>query len=200
MDKRPSLNKNISLKDFKDFYWLKEELLKFCKEEGLKKNGGKIELSERIEHFIKTGNRQLIKANSKHKSKSTFDWNNEKLSIETEITDNYKNTENVRKFFQQQLGKPFKFNVKFMNWMKANAGKTMKDAIKEWQRIKAEAKSNIKSKEIAPQFEYNRYLRDFMADNPNSKRELGIKCWKIKKSMRGDNVYRKEDLKLIDEK
>ena len=26
MEKRPELNKNISIQDFKDFYWLKEEL------------------------------------------------------------------------------------------------------------------------------------------------------------------------------
>jgi len=29
MDKRPKLNKNINIKDFQDFYWLKKELATF---------------------------------------------------------------------------------------------------------------------------------------------------------------------------
>jgi hypothetical protein len=119
---------------------------------------------------------------------------------ETKITDNYKNTENVRKFFDQQIGEHFKFNVRFMNWMKVNSGKTLQEAIEEWKRIKSEIKTTTKPKEIAPQFEYKTYLRDFLLDNPHAKREEGIKLWKIKKSMRGDNKYTKSDLKLIEEK
>ena len=200
MDKRPNLNKDISIKDFREFYWLKEELMKFCKEEGLKTIGGKINISNRIEIFLRTGDKQQSKSKTKTKSKSKFDWKTEKLSLDTEVTDNYKNTENVRKFFEEQIGKQFKFDVKFMNWMKNNFGKTLRDAIIEWERIKAEKKSNTKPKEIAPQFEYNRYLRDFIADNPSLNRALGIELWKMKKSTRGDNVYKKEDLKLVEEK
>jgi len=81
--------------------------------------------------------------------------------------------------------------------MKSNHGKTLQDAIIEWKRIKAEKKNNKKKKDIAPQFEYNTYLRDFLEDNPNLNREDGIKLWKVKKSMRGDNVYEKEDLKFL---
>ncbi len=32
---RPNLTKEISIKDFKDFYWLKEELQNFCRENGM---------------------------------------------------------------------------------------------------------------------------------------------------------------------
>ncbi len=39
---RPALNNKISAKDFKEFYWLKEELIIFCKANGINRNGGKI--------------------------------------------------------------------------------------------------------------------------------------------------------------
>ena len=198
MDTRPRLNEHISPKDFREFYWLKEELIKFCRVEGLRISGSKIEITQRIDKFLQTGGKEQIKTNSRPKSTSKFDWNNEKLSLTTKITDNYKSTENVRAFFEQQIGTHFKFNVKFMNWMKTNTGKTLKAAIEEWGKIKTQKKHNTQAKDIAPQFEYNRYLRDFLADNPNSSREVGIKLWKIKKSKRGDNIYRKDDLKWID--
>lgn len=48
MEYRPDLNKEISIADFQDFYWLKEELVKFCRVEGLKTTGGKIEISQEL--------------------------------------------------------------------------------------------------------------------------------------------------------
>ena len=196
MDKRPKLNKEISIQDFQEFYWLKEELIQFCRSYGIKSNVGKREIERRIIEYLETGEVISKAENHSSKVKSKFDWNNSILTLDTLITDNYKNTENVRAFFQQVIGKKFKFNVKFMNWMKANNGRTLRDAVSEWNTIK-----NLKSdgpKEVEPQFEYNTYLRDFLTDNPGAKRELGIKLWKIKKSLRGNNEYIKEDLKLIE--
>jgi hypothetical protein len=52
---RPILNKKICIKDFKDFYWLKVELMKLCKENKISCAGGKIEISNRIAEYLKTG-------------------------------------------------------------------------------------------------------------------------------------------------
>ncbi len=82
--------------------------------------------------------------------------------------------------------------------MKANVGATLADAIDQWKRLKQEAKTTKAKKVIAPQFKYNTYLRDFLSDNPNANRDVGIALWKIKKSLRGDNIYRKEDLSLLE--
>ena len=120
---RPPLDKYISLIDFNDFYWLKEELLEFCRENDIKASGGKIELTKRIQNFLLTGDK-TTHAKLTQKPKSNFDWNTEKLDNSTLITDNYKNTENVRAFFIKEIGTNFSFNVKFMNWLKENAGKT----------------------------------------------------------------------------
>ncbi len=193
MDKRPPLNKQISVKDFKDFYWLKEELLTFCRSEGLPLKGSKIELANAIVLYLETGKKSK---NIVIKTTSSFDWAKEVLTLDTIITDNYKNAENVRAFFVTQLGKGFKFNVQFMNWMKANVGATLADAVKAWQDIQTANKNNTAPKDIAPQFEYNTYIRDFLADNPTLSRAEAIAFWKIKRSMRGDNIYKKSDLKL----
>lgn len=192
MNKRPKLNTEISIQDFKDFYWYKEELIDFCRYEKLDKKGGKIELANRIEKYLATGEREVFQ--KKVPTTSLFDWNTEKLTTSTIITDNYKNTENVRAFFSEQIGNKFKFNVKLMNWMKSAQGKTLGDAVKMWNEIKFEARENKSPKEIAPQFEYNTYIRDFMKDNPDKTIQDAIKYWKIKKSKSGDNKYLQSDL------
>lgn len=196
MGKRPELNKNISLKDFKDFYWLKEELVSFCKEIGINSSGGKIEISNRIIHFLETG-KNVEKVETRYQSpKSKFDWGVETLNLETIITDNYKNTENVRAFFMNEIGKHFKFNVLFMNWMKQNIGKTLRDAIVEWNRIYLLKKDNNYESEIGSQFEYNTYIRDFLKDNPNLSVNDARKYWMLKRETRGSKQYTKKDLEL----
>lgn len=198
MDSRPALNTDISIRDFKDFYWLKEELIAFCRQEGLRQSGAKMEITQRIVHYLETGNKDLPNQKVKRVVQSTFDWKTEPLSLETPITDSYKNTSNVRQFFVQHIGKRFRFNLKFMDWMKVNTGKTLEDAIQVWKQIEIEKKTRTAPKDIPPQLEYNRYMRDFLADNPNASRETVIRYWKIKKSMRGDNVYRRSDLQLLE--
>lgn len=196
MSDRPPLDKNISIPDFKDFYWLKAELISFCKRNKLPSSGSKQELNEVIIQFL-SGSPTLKKTKKRQTPSSNFDWRRETLHMSTIITDNYSNTENVRHFFQEQLGQSFKFNVAFMNWMKSNKGKTLGDAIHAWKNIKEQQKSQTGPKDIAPQFEYNRYLRDFLADNPSLDRQVGITLWKIKKSKRGTNAYERKDLQWL---
>ena len=193
---RPELDKYISLQDFKDFYWLKEELVTFGKTIGIDTSGGKIDITERIAEYIKTGF-VIKKTNSRKQSRtSKFDWNSEALSLDTIITDSYKNTENFRKFFLENIGNHFSFNVLFMNWTKENIGASLKDAIEEWKKIHEFKKDKNNKIDIAPQFEYNRYMRAFLADNPDKTSKDAMKYWKLKRAKRGTNEYEKTDFDL----
>lgn len=63
-----------------------------------------------------------------------FDWHKAPLTPDTKITDSYKNTQNARRFFKEQIGKNFHFTVEFMVWMKNNCGRALWDAVQEWKR------------------------------------------------------------------
>ena len=192
---RPILNKYISPKDFKEFYWLKQELTDFCRTLKIPTNGSKIDLTNKIESYLFTGE---IKQNLKNsvKVKSNFDWNKEVLSTETAITDSYKNTTNVRTFFINQIGSTFSFNVKFMKWMTENNGKNLGNAIIYWKELAEIKKDKNYQNEIEPQFEYNRYMRAFLSDNPRLSIKDAIEFWNIKRMKRGTNEYERTDLNL----
>jgi len=192
IEKRPDLNSAISPDDFQSFYWLKNELASFCRANGISASGCKIEIAARIEQFLATG--KVIPASRNPVVTSNFDWKNTELHLNTKITDNYKNTENVRAFMTLHIGSHFKFNTVFMNWAKANAGKSLADAIDEWNRIYTLHKNKEHKSVIAPQFEFNRYIRDFMADNPGKTRAAAIYFWKLKRQQRDDNNYSATDL------
>ena len=48
MSERPNLDNSLDSKTFKEYYYLKEELVNFCRKNNLQTTGGKIELTERI--------------------------------------------------------------------------------------------------------------------------------------------------------
>ena len=191
---RPRLNNSISVTDFKDFYWLKEELIAFCRSKGISLTGGKQELADRIVVYLQTG--KIVRTVPKKKTKSKYDWSNAEIDLNTEITDNYKNSENVRAFMKREIGSHFHFNTAFMKWTKQNIGKTMREAIAEWKRLYELENDKNYQTTISSQFEYNAYIRDFLADNKEKKLTDAIKYWKLKRNQRGNNVYSKEDLKL----
>ena len=66
--------------------------------------------------------------------KDKFDWHNSDLGIDTIISIDYRNTQNVRRFFKKQMGSDIRFSRSFMAWMKANTGKTLGDAIEELRK------------------------------------------------------------------
>lgn len=186
MQERPVLNKQLDSSTFRNFYWLKEELVEFCRKNGLPTSGGKIEITERIAHFLDTGE-VFFRANAKKKAISPIEITENSL-----IEPNFVCSEKHRAFFKEHIGKSFSFNVQFQKWLKSHAGKTYNEAINAYYEILEEKKN--KKNSIDKQFEYNTYIRDFFADNKGKNLEDAIKCWKYKKQLQGHNRYEKSDL------
>lgn len=55
MSERPKLDNTLDVNTFKEYYYLKEELIDFCRKNDLQITGGKLELTYRIDNFLDTG-------------------------------------------------------------------------------------------------------------------------------------------------
>lgn len=186
---RPNLDNCINSKTFKEYYYLKEELIDFCRKNNLQTTGRKIELTERIAHFLETGERTY----KNHTTKRNLSPN--EITLDTIIEENFVCSEKHRAFYKEQIGNNFSFNVAFQKWLKSNSGKTYQDSINAYYQILEDKKKN--KTVIDKQFEYNTYIRDFFADNKDKNLQQAIKCWKYKKSLKGHNKYEREDLKIL---
>ncbi len=195
---RPPLTKDLKSEDFRQYYFLKEELKDFCKNEGLKVNGSKNQLEERIIYYLDTGkslddSRHVENKNNYPKSKSNKVTTSKEIRLDSILGENFKCNEDKREFFEKEIGKGFKFKVQFQKWLKANPNKTYQDAIKAYYEIQ---NSNEKTA-IDKQFQYNQYIRDFFKDNDDKTLEDAIKCWNYKKSLKGHNRYENSDLDAL---
>ncbi|MGG2063978.1 DUF6434 domain-containing protein [Bacillus sp. S14(2024)] len=184
---RPNLTKDISIQDFKDFYWLKEELQLFCRENGMSASGSKIEIADRIETFLQTGEIKKPLRKPKDKTKPQVQGN---LSLDTVITENHRCSQEVRAFFKTSISPKFHFSTYIQNYFKHNVGKTYRDVVAAWYEEERK-KDPLYKRQLAPQFEYNQFTRDFFAD-PNNKgksREEAIEAWNNIKKLPGSNKY-----------
>ncbi len=179
------LTKNLSPYEFKEYYFLKDELKDFCRLEGLKVSGSKQDLENRIIHYLSTGEmlEEPVVKEVSNNSHST-------ITLDSKLGENFKCGQDKREFFEKEIGKTFKFKVKFQKWLKANPDKTYREAIDAYFEIQnSKEKTNIDK-----QFQYNQYIRDFFNDNDGKSLEEAIKCWKYKKSLKGHNRYESSDL------
>ena len=179
---RPPLDDGIGASDLRDYYWMKAELVEWCRRRGIPSGGGKLELIERMTRFLETGDTGRETGRRKSSPHSRFDWANARLTESTLITSDYRATRNVRAFFEDRLGESFRINVPFTAWMRANAGKTLGDAVSAWKRLKEEEGLRAGPKEIAPQFEYNRFVRAWRISNPGATHDDVVAAWRDRRS------------------
>ena len=184
----PKLSRNLNPDEFVQYYFLKEELKDFCRSEGLRVSGSKQDLENRIVHYLATGEK-LNEPASKQYSNETPSA----ITLDSNLGENFKCSEDKRAFFEKEIGKGFKFKVKFQKWLKENPDKTYRDAIDAYYEIQ----NSTEKTEIGKQFQYNRYIRDFFNDNNDKSLDDAIKCWNHKKSIKGHNRYEKSDLEAL---
>ncbi len=192
MSERPMLSTELECGKFLEYYYLKEELTGFCRENGISTAGGKQDITKRVAHFLKTGER--LSASVK---KTNHAGNADELTLDSIIDNNFVCSEKHRQFFESVIGSGFSFNVVFQKYLKANAEKTYSDAVNAWYKIREDKKNNKGTSKIESQFEYNTYIRDFFNDNKDRPLKEAVKCWKYKKSQAGHNRYERQDLRAI---
>jgi hypothetical protein len=186
---RPELNNVLDGKTFLKWYWLKEELVGFCKSNDIPATGSKTELTERIAYFLDTGKVPEVIRNRRVSNKVTA------ITLDSLIEPDFVCSEVHRAFFKEQIGASFSFNVAFQKWLKTNTGKTYREAVAAYSEILANKKNN--KTVIDKQFEYNTYVRDFFAANKGRSLEDAIRCWNYKKCQPGHNRYEDSDLSAL---
>jgi hypothetical protein len=176
---RPQLTSQLSAEDFRSFYWLKEELVRFCRENGISASGSKEELAARVEAFLSSGN---IAANAPHvRVPKAAGQMPQEFQRETVIGTGWRCSQSLRAFFEREIGPHFHFDSVMRDLIKHGAGKTLQETIEVWE---AEQRQPKEAQAIAPQFEYNRHIREYFREHPGATLQEAIRAWEEKKAKR----------------
>lgn len=99
MSERPKLNREMSSKIFLDYYYLKEELVDFCRTNGLPVSGNKMKIIKRIACFFDTG--KIVQPAVRSIHSNAVGEITENTVIESDIVCSQKH----RAFFRNKIGK-----------------------------------------------------------------------------------------------
>lgn len=188
MEKRPDFNEIKSYDDFAKYYWYREELKQICRELGIDYSGTKAELNHNIEQYF-AGNKVEKKKTSK-KIKPITD----KLTPDTTLLEcGFCFSQKFRDFFSQQTGiSKFKFNTDMVATAKKvkqdnDTSFTLGDMLDIYYGKKEYAKYDNSS------CEWNKFLKDFCADERNRKFPNKLKTasilWKVVRESSLPKVY-----------
>jgi hypothetical protein len=176
--KRPPLSASLTAQDFASWYWLKEELVAFCREHEISPSGSKLQLQSRITDYL--GGKHPIKRPTLQRSATRMPAI---FTMDTIIGEGWRCNPSLGAFFRKTLGPGFHFNAPTRDFIHHKAGKTLADAAICYQ---TSVRPGKKKTPIPQQLEYNQHFRDFFRDNPGSSRQQAIDAWWIKRGKRKD--------------
>lgn len=167
---RPKLTPALDGQEFLRWYWLKDELIEFARELGVRASGGKELLASRIVAALDgapfaepaaqhpAGGRQLT----------------DPVTASTVIPPGQRCSQVVRGWFIQKVGDSFRFDQEMREFFAATDGtQTLQDALDHYRATRAQG-----TKPIGSQFEYNRFTRAWHEANPDGSRDELLAAWR----------------------
>jgi len=156
---------NLTVVQFRDYYWLLSELAEFCRAQGLPTSGGKVEITDRIAAHLDGRPVRRAKRPPRTGAMPT------RFSPTTRIGAGWRCTSELRQFLQDHLERKITFDARLRGLIHDGQGRSLGDVIDEWQNVPSE------TTDIAPQFEYNRFIRAFRAAHIGGTHQQAIKAW-----------------------
>jgi len=158
---RPDFSEIKDFDEFCKYYWYREELIKICKELGLKASGSKIELNNVIKAYF-SGDKILPEKRSIKHTKTTIT----ELTPGTGLLEcGFTFGNRFREFFAEQTGvKTFKFNVDMVASAKAvkengDESFTLGDLLDIYYGKRTYVKYDKSA------LQWNKFVKDFCADD-----------------------------------
>jgi hypothetical protein len=173
---RPELSAGMRVEEFEAWYWLKEELVGFCRRQGISPTGSKPELLARISALL--AGRTSIRFASPKRNRVEMPT---EFTLETVIGEGWRCGPKLGGFLRQVVGSGFRFNAETRDFIHHGSGKTLADAALCYQES---VRPGREKSEIPEQLEYNRHFREFFRAHPDASRDEAIAAWWSKRSRR----------------
>ena len=191
---RPEFAEIKDFEEFSRYYWYRDELIKICKQLGLKADGGKIELNNVIRAYFAGQRIAPTAKQSANKHRKTTCAN---LTLDTGLIDcGFTFGNRFRDFFAQQTQtEHFKFNVDMVATVKAvkangDESFTLGDLLEIYYGTKTYAQYDKSA------LQWNRFVKDFCNDSATQifgeRLKAAAALWKIVRESDQEKVYSRE--------
>lgn len=149
------------------YYWYLAELVAFCRDAGLPTTGQKHEVLARVRQHLAGASGAAPSVRAKRSAAAPGE---RRLAPDAPIGDTYKCDAETRAFFEQLIGPHFHFTAHLQRFRREHRGAplTYGDLAREWVAEYERRKDKSYKAPIMPTWEYNNFVRDFLADQPRN--------------------------------
>ncbi|MEM7653336.1 MAG: DUF6434 domain-containing protein [Pseudomonadota bacterium] len=199
LEVRPPVDPNMASEEFLRWYWPVDLLKSFCDALSIPASGLKAELRHRVAFALAHPGQPLPKPKRK-RTDGKVNWAKQTLVPSTVITEAISFGPNVRNFFKQEIGSAFVCHSDFMDWVRANVGATLSDAVVAWRVLEHRKDDPDFRREIAQCNNYLQYLRDARDAVPSLSLEDAKACWDVKNrkpAQDGHVVFERSDIRVL---
>ncbi|WP_202080435.1 SAP domain-containing protein [Caldalkalibacillus salinus] len=207
MINRKEFSPGMSVEEFDQHYWYKEELKQICMKHSLSSHGTKAELQEKIRQYL--SGEVVIDKRKKHSNVRKSAHNHE-ITLHTRlIPEGFKFNDQAREFFMEYYHvSKFSF-TKDMAAALRDAEKrgdlemTVADLIKVYEesKLRKKTKKAIDSAEEKT-YQWNNFVREFNQDprskNMKNKMKVAALLWRYVKNNPGSKEYRHDLLQRFE--
>ena len=182
-----SLRPEMGVTEFRAYYWMKADLVRFARQLGLATHGYKPELGARIERCLEglpALTESALEPSNVHRD------SDRPLRRDTPVV-RYMSDAKTRAFFESQIGPGFHFTYRLNQYRLAHRTLTYGDLVDEWIAERDRRRNSSYKAEIARHGKYNRFIRDYFADELNRGKSLrdAAAAWNEIKTRKGDPRY-----------
>jgi hypothetical protein len=185
---RPSLSPALAAKEFRRWYWLKEELIAFAKQERLSTTGDKPTLANRIELFLSGLDPKIASATTQAARQTVSKRLAEPLTPATVLGPKQASSQQLRRYFKQAIGPSFSYDIHMRTFLASDHTKTLGEAVEHWH-----ASRNAMKPDTLPQLELVRFMKAWHQANPTGTQMECRAAWQRYKDLPIDE---REVLKL----
>jgi hypothetical protein len=177
----------MGVTEFRAYYWMKADLVRFARQLGLPTHADKPELSTRIERCLR--GLPAPKEPAREPSQAQRD-SDRPLRRDTPVV-RYMSDAKTRAFFESQIGPGFHFTYRLNQYRLAHPTLTYGDLVDEWVAEHDRRRNSSYRAKIAKHGKYNRFIRDYFADELNRGKSLrdAAAAWNEIKTRKGDPRY-----------
>ncbi len=181
MKDRPELDDLLTAEEFVAWYWLKEELIAFCRKYEVSSSGKKLEIQARIEDYL--SGRRIDKASARRKAEQTMPRAPalampQQFFMDMIIGEGWRCGPALGAFLRAELGGGFRFTAPVRDFIHTGNGKRLGEVAFCW------LESAGRKREIPQQLEYNRHFRAYFQDHPGATKADAITAWWVLRGKR----------------
>jgi len=172
-DQRPPLSRSMSAAEFRRWYWLKSELVDFARTLEVPTSGAKPRVADRIAPHL--AGHAVPPATPTRARAEKIDGVIDRSTI---IPPNQTASQQLRRFFEAEIGSTFRYDYFMRTFLADNPGKTLGDAVKHWHETRS-----AQTPETLQQLELIRFTKTWHLAHADGTAAQCRAAWKVHRSL-----------------